>query len=258
MTIGTEGLKYELKVYDAIKKADVFMLEPGDKPGAGFSNVGAGDIEGKYFGKPFNIEIKLSSDDQMGGSSFRYDMPSKKFTPVKQMDASDLDLLLSAVKDKTKDIDAYIKASHKLPPVSYHKKNTGIPITVSKEGRDILKNQGLLKNINTKVKTTAQFIEKHYNKKGVYYIQVGGAGLFYLGRNPFNLPIPRLNGEIDIEIRLAFSGSVGRFPDGTETRSAGLRFQGRMKTKNTSPHSLDSVDGVRTLFNEVISRVKTL
>jgi hypothetical protein len=245
---GQRGLDYEMKIYNAIKKSSVSFFTPGAKPAAGFSNVGAGDIEGTLNGKSFNIEVKLSADDQMGGGSFNYDLRTKTFTPAKQMDPADEELLLSAVKQKTQALDNYILAAQELEPTKYHKDIKGIPIKVAKSARDELKARGLLKDINTKVITDASFIEKHYNKKGVYYIQIGGAGLFYLGRNPFNLPIPRLKGEIQVEIRLAYSGTKGAFPDGTETRTAGLRFQGRLRTKGRSPHTIDTVAGIEKLF----------
>lgn len=250
MIKGQRGLDYELKIYKAIQQSGVDFFKPGSKPAAGFSNVGSGDIEGKLNGKSFNIEVKLSADDQMGGGSFNYNMRTKKFIAAKPMDPADEELLLSAVQQKTSALDAYIEAARKLEPVQYHKDIDGIPIKVSKAGRDILKSKGLLKDINTKVITSAAFIEKHYNKKNVYYIQIGGAGLFYLGKNPFNLPIPRLKGEIQVEIRLAYSGTKGSFPDGTETRTAGLRFQGRLRTKGKSPHTIDTVDGIQKLFLE--------
>ena len=44
-TVGAKGLAYELKVHTAMKTAKVPTLNAGDKPGAGFSNQGAGDIE---------------------------------------------------------------------------------------------------------------------------------------------------------------------------------------------------------------------
>jgi len=247
---GQKGLDYELKIYNAIKQSGLDFFKPGSKPAAGFSNVGAGDIEGRLNGKPFNIEVKLSADDQMGGGSFIYDMKSKKFTAAKKMDPADEELLLAAVEPKKQALDAYIMAAQKLEPVQYHRSISGIPIKVSKKGRDELKAKGLLKDINTKVITDAAFIEKHYNKKGVYYIQIGGAGLFYLGRNPFNLPIPRLKGEIQVEIRLAYGGGKLKFPDGTEARSAGLRFQGRLRTKGKSPHTIDTVEGINKLFTK--------
>ena len=83
-----------------MKDAKISGLNAGDKPGAGFSNVGAGDIEGSYNGKPFNVEIKASPNDQMGGGSFRYDMATGIFTPAKELDPEDL----AAVGDQVDDL----------------------------------------------------------------------------------------------------------------------------------------------------------
>ena len=250
MVSGQRGLDYEMKIYKAIKDAGLDFFTPGSKPAAGFSNQGAGDIEAKLYRKDFNIEVKLSADDQMGGGSFRYDYTTKQFQSVKPIDPSDLELLQAAAVDKIPAIDAYIQAARKLEPVQYHKNISGLPITVSKEGRDKLKTSGFLQAINTKVITNTAFIEKHYNKKGVYYIQIGGAGLFYLGKDILDLKVPRLQGSIQIELRLAYAGGGSKFLDGTENRSAGLRFQGRLKAKNKSPYTIDTVEGIYKLLLE--------
>ena len=249
-TVGASGLAYELKVYTAMKSARVDGLNVGDKPTAGFSNVGSGDIEASYKNDPFNIEIKASAKDQMGGTSFQYNMDSKQFTPVGEIDQEDLDLLLSAAKEKANDIDNYIKALRKIEPVQFHKAQSGIPLKASVEARDKLKSDGLLAKINKNTKTTTAFIIRHYNKKGVYYINVGGAGLFYLGKNPLNLPVPEFQGEIQVEMRLGYGGSKLSFPTDppTPARSAGLRIQGRMLTKNKSSYNLDNVEDVQKLF----------
>lgn len=250
-TVGQGGLDYELKVFNAVKDARVPGLNPGDKPTtAGFSNQGAGDLEASYNGKAFNIEIKASAKDQMGGGSFQYDFATKQFTPVSQMDPEDLDLLLAACKEKAPALDAYIKAARTLEPVQYHKNISGVPIKVSKAGRDELKKRGLLANINKNVKTGSGFVVKHYNKKGVFYINIGGAGLFYMGKNPLNLPVPALDADIQIEMRLGFGGGKLSFPTDppTPARSAGLRVQGRLLSKGKSPYNMDNVNDVKKLF----------
>ena len=152
-TIGQAGLDYEIKVHSAMKAANIAGLNAGDKPGAGFSNVGAGDIEASYNGKPFNIEIKAGAKDQMGGGSFRYDMATGTFTPAKEMDPEDLDLLLAAAKEKTDDINNYIKAARKIEPVQFHKNISGIPLKISVDGRAELKKRGLLAKINKNIKS---------------------------------------------------------------------------------------------------------
>ena len=249
-TVGQAGLDYELKIYGAIQKAKVPGLILGDKPAAGFSNQGSGDIEASYKGKPFNVEVKASSRDQMGGGSFRYTMDGQKFESVKEMDPQDFELLSAAAKEKANDIDNYIKALRKMEPVQYHKTQSGIPLKASVEARDKLKTSGLLAKINKNVKTDSGFIKKHYNKKGVYYINIGGAGLFYMTRNPLKLPVPELNAEIQIEMRLGFGGGKLSFPTDppTSARSAGLRLQGRLLTKGKSPYNLDNVEDIQKLF----------
>lgn len=255
-SVGSSGLEYELKIYnlmtDAIQQG-ISSLHLGSKPAAGFSNVGAGDIEATLHGKPFNIEIKSSPKDQMGGGSFRYDMHTKKFTPVKEMDPDDLSLLMDTAQDKIAAIDDYINAAHQIEPVEYHKSIDGIPLKISKKGRDELKAKGLLAKINSKSITNVGFINRHYNKKGVYYIQIGGAGLFYLGSNPLNLPVPALAGDIHIEMRLAYSGSKVNFPTTppTDARTAGLRLQARLITKGKSPYTLDDIDSINQLFKDI-------
>ena len=252
-SVGQAGLDYELKVYKAMKDAKIVGLNAGDKPNnetAGFSNQGAGDIEASYNGNPFNIEIKSSAKDQMGGGSFRYQMQGQVFAPVKEMDPEDLNLLMAAAKEKATDIDNYIKAARKIEPVEHHKNIDGIPIKISKDAREQLKKSGLLAKINSNIKTSSNFIIRHYNKKGVYYINIGGAGLFYMGKNPLKLQVPELKAEIQIEMRLGFGGGKLFFPTDppTPARSAGLRLQGRLLTKGKSPYSLDKVEDIKKLF----------
>ena len=253
-TVGQRGLKYELKVFNTVKSANIEGLNVGDKPTAGFSNQGAGDLEASYNGKPFNIEIKLSTKEQMGGGSFRYDYVTKQFTPAKHMEPEDLDLLLSACREKSISLDRYIEAARILEPVEYHKNISGVPIKVSKDARNELKSRGFLRDINKNIKTGINFITNHYNRKGVYYIQIGGSGLFYMGMNPINLPIPELKAEIQIEMRLGFGGGKLSFPTDppTPARSAGLRVQGRLLTRGKSPYTLDNVEDVKKLFKEVL------
>ena len=102
---------------------------------------------------------------------------------------------------------------------------------------------GYLNPLNETVKfNDTSLITKAYNLKQVYYIQVGGAGLFYLNENPYDLPVPKFEGQIQIEFRLGRSGSKPRkFGDTTiETVGAGYRCQGRLKTHIKSSLSLDN------------------
>jgi len=125
-----------------------------------------------------------------------------------------------------------------------------IPATVEVGKWVAAKKNGLLKPLNVKIKRSTQFIINHYKKKGVNYIQIGGAGLFYLADNPANLPVPRLDGEINIELRPGRSGSKMR-KDGTKVAGVGLRVQGRLQFDGTSPYTLDDPESIRDMLDSI-------
>ena len=96
----------------------------------------------------------------------------------------------------------------------------------------------------------AEFICEHYRKKGINYIQIGGAGLFHMGENPANLPIPKLEGAINLEVRAGRSGSR-KGKDGIERVSGGLRVQGRLQFDGKSNYTLESVESIKEMMKEV-------
>jgi hypothetical protein len=264
-TVGAGGLAYELKVYKALTGAKIKGLDAGDKPGAGFSSHGSGDIEAAYNGKAFNIEIKAGMKDQMGGGSLRYDRKSNQLIPSPKLAASgdeeDVGILMKAVEAKLPAINKYLDFLAKQEPKKIHRDyaKVGIPFVASTEAREAAKKAGLQKAVQDYVKLDARYIKNLYNGKNVYYIQIGGAGLFYMGKNPLNLPVPEFNGEIQVEVRIGYAGDSGGSTSkafsnkaGSDTiiqaRRAELRCIGRMLTKSKSPYSLDNMKDVKELF----------
>ncbi len=264
-TVGAAGRDYELKVYDTMQKSGVPGLDTGNKPAAGFSRYGAGDIEATLNGKPFNIEVKLNSKAQMGSGSINYNRSSGEFVPTaglqESADEGDLLLILATAKTKQSAIDTYLDALSKIEPVELHSTyaNKGVPFVASKEALLNLKTQKLLAAINAKLTLTADHIARLYNKKGVFYIQVGGAGLFYLGNNPLNLDVPKFEGEANIEIRLKPAGdSTGSTSKaftkkaGSEqliqARTVGLICAARFLSTAKSPFNLDDADSIAKLL----------
>jgi hypothetical protein len=129
--------------------------------------------------------------------------------------------------------------------LTYNKK---IPIICTMDTWVKAKKEKLL--FNTRIPFNTDFITTFYKKKNVYYVQIGGAGLFYLHENPANLPIPQLKGKIDIEIRTGRSGARYKVLENTII-SGGLRVQSRLKTKNKSPHTIDTIKGVQKLLEAI-------
>lgn len=227
---GQGGFDYEGTVLRAIKRANV---RGNITKGAGAS-AAAADADIKINGQVYKIEVKLDKNAQMGGSSVRFGAQGLHL--VKPMEPDTQAILVSAISSKAADLNKMIGYIAKQAPRAINKRVAGFPMSCTKDGWESAASKGLL--VNTKLQHTTDFISKHYAKKGIFYIQIGGAGLFYLAGNPANLPIPQLSGEIDIEIRSARSGSK-LLKSGVEVVGGGIRVQARLKTKGKSPYTAD-------------------
>ena len=256
MAVSTGGLNYENSVLKAVrqtlKKYKGYVRVLDDELGtAGFSNVGV-DLELEIAGKLFAVEIKQNANAQMGGTSIYYDLESDQAYLVKPEATEEeiQQLFIDVTKSKKEDFIKFIKRLKKYSPAPYKQRiKNSIPLgSVLVDAWDKAKKDGLLKSLNDKIRfDNTDLIAKHYNKKGVYYIQIGGAGLFYLIKNPLNLPVPKFEGEIEIELRMGRGGSGGK-----PVASSGYRVQGRLKTAIESPLSLDNPADVATIFQTII------
>ena len=225
------GFAYENEVIEALKTAGI---AGNIQEGAGASATGA-DADFFVGGKKYLLEVKKDADAQMGGTSVRYKEGSFEMVN-EEVDQSTTDLILSALGQKVDAIESLLAA------IGAEK----FPTTCDKYTWTVAKNKGLLKPINAKIKENTKFIIDHYKKKGIHYMQIGGSGLFYLDENPANLPVPKLEGEIDIELRAGRSGSTLNAA-GVRRVSGLLRAQARLKFKGESPISLDSQTDIAKL-----------
>jgi len=258
-SVGAEGEKYQNQIYRVLfnAKRDIpipSLSVPRKKSGA-YSSQGYGDIEAKYQNIPFNIEVKKSAIDQMGGFSIKYNQKTGEVSFPEHIEDEDKLVLLELVKSKTTQLNDYIDRANELSDDSTSVKIASLPFKSTIDVRDQLKREGLLKNINTVQRYHTKFIEKLYNNKHVYYIQIGGrdtkinkgSGLFFLGTNPLNLPIPELDGELNIEMRIKWSGV--KKSDPSIYRTAQLFVIGRFSSFQTSSlYSLDNPDSIKAMF----------
>lgn len=248
------GIEYENAVLKAMSAAQVPGLEFQADTSAGFSSHGEGDIEASYNGNKFNIEVKASINDQMGGGSVAFDgnnwRPSPKLAAATEPD--DLALILKAAEAAEPALQAYLEELKTKDPQDFHARNTGIPFVAEYNAREELKASGHHKALNQIVTLDERYIVGLYNKKNVYYIQVGGAGLFALGSDPLNLGVPAFKGSVNVEMRIGFAGTKVTIPgrDDTTARRAEYRCIARMKTNSKSPYTLDDPESIRTLFDQ--------
>jgi hypothetical protein len=232
------GFDYEEEVISVLNSVG---LAGNITSGAGASATAA-DADMNIDGNIQKIEVKLDSNAQMGGTSLRYnpltDDPTERFVIVSDtVDPDTVSLMeeaLTPLIPRLNDFLEFVGA-------------TKFPATVTQDKWVEAKELGLLRPLNVKIKRTTNFIINHYRKKGINYIQIGGSGLFYLADNPANIPIPQLDGEINIELRPGRSGSKTR-KDGTKVVGFGLRVQGRLRFKGKSPFTLDDPESIREMI----------
>jgi len=96
----------------------------------------------------------------------------------------------------------------KVTPGDYKTDKSG-KLVLDDNGQPILKTATSTVNMtgDKAVRLTADIIHQLYARKGIYYIQIGGLGLFHLQSDPANLGVPQLSQAVNFEIRPGKSGS---------------------------------------------------
>jgi hypothetical protein len=257
-TRGEGGAEYERTVHAALVKAAIPGFDPGEKPVGGYNNHTIGDIEAKFNGEPFYVEVKKSIKAQMGSGQVVYNRETGEVKPhptlLETAGEDDLEILLDAARKKIPSMEEYLRRYDEITGTTA----SGLPLLMKREVREQLKNEGELKKTNATVVGDSRYIIKHYNKKGVYYIQIGGAGLFYLNENPFNLPIPAFQGKAQVEMRLKPAGSYAVKSKGGERYSrVEWSLLGRLLSNVKSPYTLDDPESARELFAKIASGENT-
>jgi hypothetical protein len=197
------GEVYENLVYTVIQNVKPLPdLEVLPKSSTS-SSVGI-DLPLVYLGEPLSVEVKMDGA-QMSGTSLRYNRETHEFAIVKAVE--DSDVLIEAARSQTDALDAYIDALKKEYPVEFHAANAGFPLKATTDARTHLKQSGLQRVVEKRFKHPIDFLKKFHNSKGIHYIQIQNTGFFHLGKNPFNFPIPELDGEFQIEFRIGYAGT---------------------------------------------------
>ena len=254
MAAGSGGLEYEKQVLRAINSqlgSTPYKIKPST---AGFSAHEV-DLILLYGKHQIAIEIKMSKADQMGGGSYNYNMSTGKFSLSSKtvIDPSINETILEALESKKNDINKALKYAKSESPTTLAQNITGLPLRTTKDVWESMTKNRYLVPLNAKIDVPTSFIYNHYKKKGCYYIQIGGSGLYYLHSNPLKLPIPQLKVTMQIELRLARAGSTMDSKLKVKVASGNIRAQGRLNGKSltASPYDLQKPDHFLKVFGNV-------
>lgn len=255
MAAGVKGLQYEKTVVSSVKHAisnfsDQIKFLKLDCGSAGFCRFSV-DLEMIVGQHPFNVEIKQNTKAQMGGTSVRYKDDKAELVDVDRIDEVARGLIISAVQTKGTDIHKFFEFISKQDPVEINRQvneKRSIPFVCTRNAWDAAKSSGLLKSLNAVVNfDNVDAITRGYNKKGVFYIQIGGAGLFYMNKNPLDLPIPQFEGSCQIRLRVA-RGETRTLKNGANVVTGQYRAIANLLTKVSSSYSLDNPQQAEEVF----------
>ena len=234
----SRGIAYERVVYKnaAGVKNPIFKIV-----GKQTEEGGAPDIQFEIAGQSFNIEAKLEKP-QYSSINGQYDFNKKIFTNSKNTKISEsLQITLDNILEKAKPaLDKYKQRAAELG-VNLQKSGNKIPINIFNK----LKKENLQNEITTREVVSQSVIEELYNKKDTYYIQIKGKGLYYIGKNPLNLPVPKLEGDVTVTFRIARSKTD---KDGNVIPTLRFLPDNINITSNKSDHSIDTTKGINKLL----------
>jgi hypothetical protein len=230
------GFLYEEKIFNIMNS--IGLIPKDFKSTAGSSAIDP-DIVVDIGGKKVNIEIKQNIKAQSGGTSIKYSK-GKKLMLVKELSC----LTNEDVNDK---LNNHIKNLDRLLDF-FEKEKISFTSTKAKWTNAVKK--GIIKSATTRIESSTDFIEDHYASKNVNYIHFGNHGLFYMKKDIMNLGVPRLNGNVVLEVRPARNGSsLNRH--GIRVCIGSLRVQARIKNVQKSHVSLEDGDKFLDLVNKL-------
>jgi hypothetical protein len=252
-----KGLTYEDTVKRSVNKAakDIQGLSVSSITGGGNQNTVA-DLLINYKRIRYGVEIKLDARAPLGNPAvIDYHHNQSKFVVKDTSKDASLDpaaakFITDAMGTKRSSYAAFINYVQKSAPVEYHQTVNGFPVQCFKDTWDGAKSGNLLKDLNNSLRYDMSIVSTYYASKNTFYIQIGGAGFFYLSKNPMKLPIPQLKGEVVIEVRAKSRGGKPRAGLGVTVVTGVLVAIPRLVTKNVSPYSLDNPEDVKAIFGE--------
>ena len=244
----SQGRAYEKELHTKIKNTVGPHITVHDQKGGH-----APDTELSRTADPTSItglEVKNKATDTMGGTSLRFQNGEISDTPVKPVDA--FGMVLPKIKERiTAPVLDYISRANELilaynheHPEWKYEAICGFPAKIPVAVRIQLRRDGLQRRVQSFYQFDMEPWKSFYRSKGNSYIQIGDKGLFHLGENPWNLPVPELKGSISFEVRLYAAGTRGRPYARVEIA---LKFK-RLNC-DISPYNLNDVKHIATLFN---------
>jgi len=267
------GFAYENVIISRLKKLNIKGFKVSDQ--AGGNKIGIPDFSAKIFDNNFDVEVKLEKA-QYGDiglrhrnrkTNFNYKVENKPYTfkeKIKQLLINPANKALENYRKRAGELGADLKLydkTGKLPMEIYLQLGQGLTADqisklkpkynyLKEKYPNGIKGEGLQKAITQKAEFDISPVKEIYENKipPTSYIQLKGNGLFFMGKNPLNLPIPELTGNVDLSMRVMADNSIGK--DGVPMTTVNLRIlPSNLRNITKSNYTLDSTSSVSSLMN---------
>ena len=207
----------------------------------------------------FNVEAKLDSKALFGTVGFNFDLKNKKFV-IKRAGKE----VNPAEMENYELFEAIAKKQLPLlqPVVDLINEIEGSNITTVPFGKQIkestweqVKKSEVYKGALLKDQITSTSVAENYNAKGMYYIQIGDKGLYYLGKDILGLGVPKFDVNMKARIRLK---------SGTTTTPNMVKFTISIEPEILNPDKLkpskidlNTKEGVQQVEKTILEKEET-
>lgn len=241
------GDKYEQAIRSLFLKTKV--AGPLSKSKKNARNRWASDADINIYGELLNIEIKATPSALLGSLSIKFDGKNgfQGFTTEDALEPEFYDLLSQIVKKNDKKIKQLISFIHEKDPDTVPK----FPMVMWKDLYDA--NGPGITQLYITGKFPMSVVHDLYASKNVYYMQIGGRGLYSLKQNYNFMPddLPQLDGTIEFQIRpKPGTGEKGGRKTAKITLSIDFKFN-IPSGLSKSPYTIDSAEGIQHLMSSI-------
>ena len=235
--------RYERLVIRSLRRAGII----GNVRSANCNDSNAPDADMVIGDEIYYVEVKASDHARMGSASVGYSYLEREFYST-GLNVELSELVVSLIETSSlslkKSLDRLVRAVAVGSP-DRKRVLRGFPMSGFTAGAwASAREGGWLQPLNSQFEGSIDIIGSHYARKGVSYIQVGGRGLFYLSSNPANLPVPKLEGTVVLEVTVSKAGDI----PGRETSRAAIRVHPRIEISGESPYTLDDPASIIALI----------
>ena len=202
---GQKGFIYETAIHTKLKNKGLVPL--GFQP----AKTDANKPDGKfiYNGVTYNLEVKLNFEESdFGQGTLDYTGSGWVLGGITEFTKAGIPRAGYAAAEKMRELLRAVGTEQFANSKWGYKKAPNKGTIPNAEFTEEMKKEDQVNFKDGYKPIDKTSIWDYYATKGVYYIQVGGYGLYHMGQNPANLPIPALDVSARVRIRLKAGSSI--------------------------------------------------